>query len=144
MDFEDKVGTGCPECGSANVRRSHRKNSVEIFLSERMHRDPFRCENCLARFFRYREGDPAQRVYRASAQASTRVATQLNHGQSLQKRRRVVLGFLGGVSALLFILSIFAFRAGVHKPVPRPPPKRVMRTFRPNSIPGLPPTRPQK
>jgi predicted RNA-binding Zn-ribbon protein involved in translation (DUF1610 family) len=118
MNSEAQTAAACPECGSAQVRRSHRKNSLEMFLSERMRRDPYRCDNCLARFFRYRAGDPAERVYRAPSATPKALTPKMSHGQTLQQRRRLVLVVVGGVSAMLLAIFMVAFRGGGHEPSP--------------------------
>ncbi len=41
----------CPSCGSAEVRRSARKNFFEAALSPFLLTRPFRCENCGSRFY---------------------------------------------------------------------------------------------
>jgi hypothetical protein len=40
----------CPNCGSSNVRQSKRSIAEKIFLSPLLTR-PFRCEDCIGRFF---------------------------------------------------------------------------------------------
>ena len=40
----------CPHCGSSKVRQSKRSIAERVFLSLLMTR-PFRCEDCIARFF---------------------------------------------------------------------------------------------
>jgi hypothetical protein len=40
----------CPNCGSSKVRRSRRNVAEKIFLSMLVTR-PFRCDDCIARFF---------------------------------------------------------------------------------------------
>ena len=43
----------CPACGSANIRRSQRRNVFERALRSLRVR-PWRCQDCQARFFRFR------------------------------------------------------------------------------------------
>ncbi len=40
----------CPNCGSSKVRRSRRNTAEKIFLTMLVTR-PFRCEDCIGRFF---------------------------------------------------------------------------------------------
>ena len=47
----------CPACGSANVRRSQRRNVFENALRGLRLR-PWRCLDCQARFFRFRRRQP--------------------------------------------------------------------------------------
>ena len=47
----------CPSCGSANVRRSQRRNVFEHALYGLRLR-PWRCLDCQARFFRVRTRQP--------------------------------------------------------------------------------------
>lgn len=47
----------CPSCGSANVRRSQRRNVFENALYGLRLR-PWRCLDCQARFFRVRRRQP--------------------------------------------------------------------------------------
>ena len=47
----------CPACGSANIRRSQRRNAVENVLYGLRVR-PWRCLDCQARFFRFRRWQP--------------------------------------------------------------------------------------
>jgi transcriptional regulator NrdR family protein len=47
----------CPACGSANIRRSQRRNVFENALRGLRMR-PWRCQDCQARFFRFRRRQP--------------------------------------------------------------------------------------
>jgi len=47
----------CPACGSANIRRSQRRNVFENALRGLRLR-PWRCLDCQARFFRFRQRRP--------------------------------------------------------------------------------------
>ena len=47
----------CPACGSANIRRSQRRNVFEKALRSLRLR-PWRCLDCQARFFRFRRRTP--------------------------------------------------------------------------------------
>jgi predicted RNA-binding Zn-ribbon protein involved in translation (DUF1610 family) len=134
---ETRSGTVCPECGSANIRRSHRKGAIEKFVSERMRRDPYRCEACLARFFKYREGDPAERVYREPSYAPQPVvAFAANHGRQLQRKRRLALFWIMGLSTLLGVFFLVAYAAGGKEPSPLM--MRITRMF------GSPPSTPAR
>ena len=58
------IASPCPACGSTLVRRSHRLGLAEAMLSA-AYVYPFRCQECLHRFFalqwgvRYQRREPA-------------------------------------------------------------------------------------
>jgi hypothetical protein len=48
--YFSSVAMNCPNCGSSKVRRSKRSVAERIFLTMLVTR-PFRCEDCIGRFF---------------------------------------------------------------------------------------------
>jgi len=68
----DEAQTGhCPDCGSASLHRSRRKDFVESFLHYALFISPYRCDECYERHFRFRsvkdvEHAPSQRTRHAS------------------------------------------------------------------------------
>jgi hypothetical protein len=88
----------CPACGSANTRRSQRRNVFENALRALRLR-PWRCLDCQSRFFRFRlhrpnplpkEKRPHQRWWRKRLPASTKVQ---------------IVGYSAGAVLILALLS---------------------------------------
>ena len=77
----------CPECTSPLVRRSHRKNEIDIVVSWFGY-FPFRCQYCHCRFFRRREELPAQ--YEASAPLRTYQVRQTVQRRGHLDRRKTI------------------------------------------------------
>jgi len=47
----------CPNCGSSEIFRSHRRGAVERYLLRAIRVRPFRCVNCDARFYGLKHSD---------------------------------------------------------------------------------------
>ena len=60
----------CPHCGSATVRRSHRRGVVDRILQMVRFR-PYRCQECYNRFFRIPRKDVADQIHDSTAHIST-------------------------------------------------------------------------
>lgn len=50
----------CPDCGSAAIHRSRRKDFVESFLHYALFISPYRCDECYERHFRFRYAKDVQ------------------------------------------------------------------------------------
>jgi predicted RNA-binding Zn-ribbon protein involved in translation (DUF1610 family) len=60
----------CPHCGSATVRRSHRRGVVDRILQVVRFR-PYRCQECYNRFFRIPRKDADDQIHDSTAHIST-------------------------------------------------------------------------
>ena len=54
------VKKACPRCGGNWVRRSHRKGAIEKIVCALVSLNPFRCEDCGHRYFRFRSTHPTE------------------------------------------------------------------------------------
>src|ERR1700687_2380947 len=52
--LHSSIKKACPRCGRNWVRRSHRKGAIEKIVCALFSVDPFRCEDCDHRYFRFR------------------------------------------------------------------------------------------
>jgi predicted RNA-binding Zn-ribbon protein involved in translation (DUF1610 family) len=89
--YSSYVGMSCPNCGSSKVRRSKRSAGERIFLTMLVTR-PFRCEDCIGRFFSWvwqapdgssLSADPHSLVY-----TSPTAALHSSHSRSRRKTHK--------------------------------------------------------
>lgn len=57
----------CPNCGSANIRRSNARGPFEVLLRSVFQIKPYRCQECDDRHFRFRATHAPQTVMPAES-----------------------------------------------------------------------------
>ena len=102
----DTKQTVCSACRGTKIRRSHRSNLLESFLSL-FQVYPYRCEDCGARFFRkrHRQHVPKERT-KAPGSLLARGSKRRQQNRLSRTRREVILYALGMLAFVLFLYYV--------------------------------------
>jgi hypothetical protein len=99
----------CPQCNEPKAHRSHRKSLQDKWMSL-WGSHPYRCHNCHARFYAYRDGEKDDKLRTAEEQRIMKIRRQYKWRQT----RRQILAF--SICAVLAILAIYLI---IQERVPR-------------------------
>src|ERR1700676_4582688 len=95
------MSTNCPRCHSLQIHRSRRYGNLESGLLSILLLQPFRCDNCNHRFFRWSFAANAAQSYQAISRNIKRIETAV-----LRKKRALVSFYLSSRAAMRVVARV--------------------------------------